>query len=77
MDSSVTIKAVGGPDQFAFVYLEGSIPGAPQVTQRRSIATAALASGALTIAGEKAALEADVQQALTNWTAAQAALQEL
>ncbi len=38
---------------------------------------AALASGALTVAGEKAALIADVEQALTNWQAAQSALEEL
>ena len=73
---TVTVKAVSGPDPVNFVYLEGSVEGVPQVTQTRTVATAALASGALTIAGEKAALIADVEQALVNWQAAQAALQE-
>ena len=74
---TVTVKAVSGPDPVNFVYLEGSIDGHPQVTQTRTIASAALASGALTIAAEKAALIADVETALTNWQAAQAALSEL
>lgn len=74
---TVKVDAVTGPDPVNFVYLKGSVEGVPQVTQTRTIASAALASGALTIAAEKAALIASVEQALTNWQAAQAALQEL
>jgi hypothetical protein len=73
----VKVTSVTGPDPVAFIYLRGEIEGFPQVTQTRSVACAALASGALTIAAEKAALIADVEQALTNWQAAQAALEEL
>lgn len=74
---TVLVRAVTGPDAVNFVYLEGCIEGVPQVTQIRSIASAALASGACTIASERAALVASVEQALTNWQAAQAALEQL
>lgn len=74
---TVKVEAVTGPDPVNFVYLKGSVEGVPQVTQTRTVAAAALASGALTIAAEKAALIADVETALTNWQAAQLALMEL
>ena len=74
---TVTVTAMDGPDPVNFVYLQGVIEGVPQVTQTRTIAAAALASGALTIAAEKAALIADVEAALINWQAAQAAISEL
>jgi len=72
----ITVKAVEGPSQ-DFIYLEGVADDCPQATQRRSVACAALAAGTVTIADEKAALIAAVEQARTNWLAAQAALQEL
>lgn len=74
---TVTVRAVTGPDAVGFTYIEGSIEGTPQVTQIRAIANAALASGGVTIASERAALVAAVEQALVNWLAAQAALEEL
>lgn len=74
---SVIVRAVTGPDPVNFVYLEGSVEGVPQVTQTRTIAAAALASGAKTIADEKAALIASVETALTNWQAVQDALNGL
>ena len=72
----VTVKSIAGPDP-AFLYLCGEIEGFPQCTATRSVSLAALASGALTVADEKAALIAQVEQNHTNWLAAQAALQEL
>ena len=74
---TVTVKAISGPDSGAFLYLSGYIEGVPQVTQTRTVALAALASGALTVEGEKAALIAAVEQAWTNWNAAQAAIASL
>lgn len=73
---SVTVRIVKGPSE-AFVYLEGSVEGFPQVTRRRSVSCAALAGGRVTVAGERAALVTEVESALINWQAAQAALQEL
>lgn len=73
---TVTVRSVQGPSD-AFVYLEGSVEGVPQVARVRSVACAALAAGTVTIAAEKAALIAEVEQALVNWQAAQAALAEL
>jgi hypothetical protein len=73
---TVTVRQVAGPDP-AFLCLEGSVEGFPQCTATRSISLAALASGALTVAAEKAALIAQIETNHTNWLAAQAALQEL
>lgn len=64
-------------DDAKWLVLEGSIDGCPQVTKRRSINTAALVSGDLTIAAEKAALIADVQEYLARYNAVQAAIAEL
>lgn len=72
----ITIKQVSGPSD-AFVYLEAVSSVTPHVTRRRSISCAALADGRVSIAAEKAALLAEAEQAVTNWQAAQAALQEI
>ena len=56
--------------------LEGSIPGTP-VVKRRSINTAALVSGDLTLEGEVAALTADVEEYAARWVAVQRALAAL
>lgn len=74
---TVTIESVTGPDPVNFVYLRGSVAGIPQATETWTIACAALASGDRTIAGVRAELEAKIAQNVTNWQAAQAALQEL
>ncbi len=74
---TIIVKQVQGPNEGAFLYLQGSHQGYPHVTRVRSVALAALASGALTIATEKAALIAEVEQAIINWSAAQAALADL
>lgn len=64
-------------DNQKWLVLKGEIEGVPQVTKTRSINTAALASGALTLEGEKAKLIADVEEYLTRWQAVQQALTEL
>ena len=60
-----------------WLVLEGSIEGVPEVTKRRSISTAALASGDLVLADEKAKLIADVEEYHDRWCAVQAALEQL
>lgn len=60
-----------------WLVLEGYIDGVPEVTKRRSISTAALASGDLTLADEKARLIADVEEYHDRWAAVQAALEDL
>jgi hypothetical protein len=60
-----------------WIVLEGSIEGIPQVTHRRSIHAAALASGALILSTEKAELIAEVERAYIRWQAVQRALAEL
>ena len=53
----------GNPhDDAKWLVLEGSVEGAPAVTKRRAINTAALADGSLTLADEKSALIADVEE---------------
>lgn len=74
---TVTVRNVSAPGDLTWIVLEGTIEGVPQVTQRRSIAVSALASGALTLAVEKAALEAAVTQAHANWVAVQQGLTKL
>jgi hypothetical protein len=64
-------------DNINWIVLEGTVEGVPEVTHRRSVPTSALASGATTIAAEKAALIDTVQTHLTNWQAAQDALAQL
>lgn len=76
----ITVKRIllgNDHDDSKWIVLEGSIDGVPQVTKRRSINTAALVSGALTLAGERAQLEADVQEYHARFLAVQAALAEL
>lgn len=60
-----------------WLVLEGSVEGVPEVTKRRSISTAALASGDLNLPDEKARLIADVEEYLDRWNAVQAALENL
>lgn len=60
-----------------WLVLEGSIDGIPQVTKRRTINTAALVSGDLNVASEKAALIADVQEYQARYLAVQAAIADL
>lgn len=64
-------------DNQKWVVLEGSIDGCPEVTKRRTINTAALVSGDLTLPAEKAQLVADVQEYYARYQAVQAALQDL
>ena len=76
---TVTIKRIVSGDEHTdekWLVLEGSIPGTP-VVKRRSINTAALVSGDLTLADEKAKLVADVEEYHARWLAVQNALQEL
>lgn len=70
------VTSIAGPDP-AFLYLSCAIEGYPACTTTRSIALARLADGTLTVAAEKAALIAEVEQKKLNFDAAQAALQEL
>jgi hypothetical protein len=59
-----------------FLVLQGEIEGTP-VVKRRSINTAALVSGDLTLEGEKAKLIADVNEYHARWIAVQTALESL
>jgi hypothetical protein len=59
-----------------FLVLQGEIEGTP-VIKRRSINTAALVSGDLTLEGEKAKLIADVEEYHARWIAVQTALESL
>jgi hypothetical protein len=73
----VVVKSTAGTESGAFMYLLGTDPYYPHCDTVRTVALAALASGALTVAAERAALVADVEQKITNWIAAQAAIGEL
>lgn len=64
-------------DDSKWIVLEGSIDGVPQVTKRRTINTAALVSGDLALATEKAQLIADVEEYLGRFQAVQEALKQL
>jgi hypothetical protein len=64
-------------DDAKWIVLEGSVEGTPQVTKRRTINTAALVSGATTLADEKAALIADVTEYLARYQTIQEALKSL
>jgi hypothetical protein len=64
-------------DDTKWIVLEGFIDGIPQVTKRRTINTAALVSGHLTLEGEKAQLIADVEEYYTRFMAVQVALKDL
>jgi hypothetical protein len=57
--------------------LEGYIEGMPQLTKRKTIDTAALADGTLTLESERVQLLADVEEYHTRWLAVQQALTEL
>lgn len=60
-----------------WLVLQGSVDGVPEVTKRRSISTAALADGSLSVESEKARLIADVEEYLARWKAVQAAVENL
>lgn len=64
-------------DNQKWVVLEGSVEGCPAVTKRRSINTAALVDGTLTLAAEKAKLIADVEEYLARYKAVQEQLRDL
>lgn len=70
------VESVAGPDP-AFLYIRASVEGYPAATRTRSIPLAMLADGTLAVATEKAALIADVEQAVINLQAAEAAIGEL
>jgi hypothetical protein len=77
---SVSVKRVligNDHDDAKWIVLEGSIEGCPQVTKRRTVNTAALVSGDLTLAAEKAQLIADVEEYYARYQAVQAALEQL
>lgn len=64
-------------DNQKWLVLEGSIDGCPSVTKRRSINTAALVSGSLTLESEKAKLIADVEEYYARYLAVQEQLKAL
>jgi hypothetical protein len=75
---TIQVTSIQGPDtEGAFLYLRAADPDYPHCTTVRTVALAALASGALTVAAERDALVADVEQKILNWNAAQAAIGEL
>lgn len=77
---TVAIKRVligNDHDDAKWIVLEGSIEGCPQVTKRRTINTAALVSGDLTLVDEKAQLIADVEEYYARFQAVQTALADL
>jgi hypothetical protein len=73
----INVTQTTGPDSGAFLYLLGADVDYPHCNTVRTVALAALASGALTVASERAALVADVETKIINWIAAQAAIGEL
>lgn len=60
-----------------WLVLEGYVEGVPEVTKRRTINTAALVDGSLTLEGERAQLVADVQEYHDRWLAVQEAVKQL
>lgn len=60
-----------------WLVLEAYVTDVPQVTKRRSINTASLADGSVTLADEKARLIADVEEYHARWIAVQDALKDL
>lgn len=76
----VQVKRILSGDEHTdqkFVVLEGYVEGVPEVTKRRSINTAALVSGDLTLAAEKARLIADVEEYHARYIAVQQQLADL
>lgn len=77
---TVTIKRVtagNDHDDTKWLVLEGSIDGIPAVTKRRTLNTAALASGDLVLADEIATLRADVEEYAARLIAVEAAVAQL
>ena len=60
-----------------WLVLEGSVAGCPEVTKRRTISTAALVDGSVTLEGEKAHLLADVREYYRRWQAVRENLENL
>lgn len=60
-----------------WLVLKGEIDGCPEVTKTRSIDTASLASGSLSLDSEKAKLIADVEEYFIRWQAVKQAIQNL
>lgn len=60
-----------------WLVLQGSVEGCPAVTKRRSINTAALVDGTLSLEGEKAKLIADVEEYYARYLAVQEQLKNL
>lgn len=73
----MTVSVACIQSDHTWIVLEGSIEGCPQVTHRRSIHAAALASGGVVLADEKAELTAEVERAYIRWQAVQEALKDL
>lgn len=71
---TVNVSVISGPDNGAFLYLHGT---EGVISTVRSVSLAALADGSVTVAGERAALVAEVERMVTNWNAAQAAIADL
>jgi hypothetical protein len=77
---SVAVKRVllgNDHDDAKWLVLEGSVDGVPQVTKRRTINTAALASGHVTLDQERAQLIADVEEYHARYLAVQEAIKAL
>lgn len=60
-----------------WIVLEGTVDGVPEVTKRRTINTAALASGDVSFDMERDRLIADVQEYHDRWLAVQEAVKQL
>jgi len=74
---SVTVTAISGPDDAAFIYLKGVHDDAPQIIRTRAVTRSAIAVGHLTVPGERDALIAEIEQTYSDYVASQSALQEL
>lgn len=73
----VKVEAVGGPDDVAFIYLRGTHESDSRFVRTRSVTRARVADGTLTIAGQRDALVAEVEQAYSDYVASQQALEGL
>jgi hypothetical protein len=71
------VKLESEHDNQKWLVLQASVEGCPEVTKRRSINTAALVDGSLTLAGEKAKLLADVEEYHARYLAVQEQLKSL
>ena len=77
---STKVRIVPSGDQHTdqkWLVLECSVDGYPQVTKRRSINTAALADGSLSLLDERDRLVADVEEYLARFLAVEEAKKQL